>query len=1500
MLELKERSKLRINPEYKIPNKDLRGFLKIYQSSNKLNPILFGRLWVSSIFPEITKEKGWGRAGKAYLRKVSRDMLKQAQTLRLHLVRVNDGFLVTLPILSNCSRGQLSKFALIGYRDVKNLGKIKDKPEDDSESDTDLEDEEEVPGLVDEDTIDKSPEPPRILEVVAKKYKVDEVLNNADILPKLKQLLKECLVSLNVEGDDNSFNVSLTFKVSKIEAEYLMNGPWNLIRPFDVYSIFLNWANTYYGVNSKNPPPLTAFPISNIAASLPSDNKKLTIKVNEDGLCVDSTGHIHFLPKKLDNTRRYEDLYNQAGVNEDGSFSVISNGVKRNLPSNIAVLIDWVNCKFSYTNTNGLLSVQDVSRFLPANASHVHTLLTRRRDFSNSVRLAVRLMEAAGIEPKIDLKEEDLGFLDPDTGAWRSLHKEYKDILITAAVNYNDYIDYAVKTYKELNQEIWPNLNDVTVNSEFGPFRPIAKLFNNKTDVVLSRLDNVYEKYSVLTTTDILPYIILIDKYADNAAAIKASADTLNNAALNQGEDPEWAAPALPLMNPDIGTLPHQAKIRNLLRDSPPFAILPVQAGGGKSLLAIMDVITEFKANRSFPYLIFCPGHLVSNYVKEIAYFTKGQLNCVPLNSYIIRKHGFDRLSAIIQNMPRNSVVVASFDVLKLKAHQICYGTTSVVQFPVTEFIKQFGFQYVLLDESHYVKNDSARSKAVLSSICDIPKKRLASGTMSYDSPSDLAMQIAMMDPTLFGSRDDFNARFGSKVKGGRIIEWKKGGEAEAMRMIKSRVVVAGAMRKEWAALLPHARERLIKIDLTEEQRRVYDILMNEVKGEIENNEKVVKKLQELQKKAAESPEENDDIESSIEDILRPYLTRIEQFLTAPNLDKLGNIELRGLDRISPKVNKIEEIIREHLAAKIPGKILIFTGYVGAGANELYDALAPDIKKITLLYSAENKEEDGSKFEKDDRIRVMIGAEFSMNTGLNFQFVSRMIRVNAPWNPGALEQGESRINRPQLKKKEDREDIYYDWLICNRTIDVTKVSRLISKIISVAKFDNAEDEAYQEIPDVPIVKMSLENVFEQNDWSTTMREYAESFADYKRVQIEDYDAYKEEFVKKYGDNFLIPIKQSKAPPDAEVMYEVPYTPGLELTNQDKLGLVRLDEALGKTEISEDDEDTDIEDSEGGESDEFRAFDGKAVHTEFGDGTIIKVLKNPRLTSVRFPNGGRVTLRTSTIFLINKKFEKTSDIRSEVINNGLPVNKLDIPEAPSIKIKKSYVKEIQKEKKVREEENLIAELSVTVTNGFLGLVYFIEEESNVLKALEAQGFRPTPDFYYAEMKTAKMLYKQIMLWNDKGFEPDPKMNNEMSAINTMYQLLKTGKIKSSIANFKFANVNQLRNFYRMEIKPSSDKMIIRPYPIIEDGIAYLALPIRGQVGTKNAIKTRATGVRFYHSEPSLTFYGLKREALEKKVKDLVNQGISITNLTEIKRRLRKLSRSRVRDSGELEL
>lgn len=1528
--KLRSTTNLVVPGHLQLDKKDMKKrFMYIYSGSYPgLEPVFMNRLWLSHFFPQISSDPTFGKDRKG-IRNYAQAAEKHMKAGLLKLKKVNDPadphFVVAVPL------AEFNRYDLPSY-----VGRLATWFTKGTGESTD-----ERVQLITEELKNSSQSD----EIQQLQVPAAQVISKAHLDVNAQLALKECLFGLRLVYSGGLAVVYADFKITKEEAQQLTTTEWPMIRNMDLYPLLLQWQTSLWGYRGNA--PTSSFPMSKVSRTLPPVVEGQA-RVNEHGLSIAPDGTCLWLPEKLDNTARYEDLYAQVGDRGEDTFSLIDmfaageaamtgEELKVKLPSNIPVLIDWVNNRYAYTQSNGILKVQDLTRFKAADASHAANLLRHWSLDVKMLKMFVEMGTASGVTDALFFtKEESEEIKENDV--------MIADRLITgSSISVMDYWMHAT-SYHDRFVGKPGSLVLADISTEGDPiWRPLARYIETVQASVIANMEAVNARFSVHGTASRLGMMTLMAKYGNDLTNTLTKSNAICGAAARQGVDPKWRPESVPLImdNPDrpFSLLPHQAKVRNLLKDSPDFAILPVQAGGGKTPLAIIDILMEIKANRGQPYLVLCPSTLVPQYVKEVTYFTSGKVNCIPIVSDVIFRNGFDRLKQMIENAPRNTIVIVNYDVLRNKAYDVCYGTTNVKIYPVIEFLRQFNFGYAMMDESHNLKNDSQRTRAALQLIADIPKKRLASGTMAHDSPSDLALQVAMLDPTLFGSRDQFNARFAAgpdSVKGGRVMQWRPGAQQQIMSMIKSRIVVAGAMRKEWAALLPTSIEKMHLVDLSENQHAVYTAILTEAFDKMKEDAKsnpALKKFFEGQALMLEGPKKDDDdadVETDgaedpadesagedLEGLLSFYLARLEQFLTAPGKDELGARMLTGDDLRSPKVNEILRIVEDHINTGIEGKVLIFTNYIDS-AEEIFEAASPALRAQGILYTASDKVEAGAAFESSDSKKWMVGVENSMNTGLNFQHVSRLIRVENVWNPGTLEQGNSRINRPEMKKADRRTNIYFDWIAANKTYDITKISRLISKIIAVSKFENADNPAYEELPDVPVIPMSAEAILARNTREDLI-EYTEAYKQHNQVKFDDYQEYR----KKHGNLTLVPLTIAPRPKDAALMAEVPYVPGLTLFKGPEHGLIRVDEyvRMNDTGVGEGDGEGDSEgdDDTSNMTPQQRkrqaladALVGKKVHTEFGDGIVKSVsLKAKRLNMV-LPNGYLMRVFFSAAFVITKSI-KGHSAREQILEGiatDMPVINKVTALSPRLRPDKAGARAIEKQRKLEEKEALKkkaetvvqalnVELQFNISNGFLGIAFYPEEGSDAGAALQALGFRPVEPYVSAEVRTEQQLIKQFNAWHKAGFEFEKKFQKmgAVDAIRDLARVLKSGQLRMGTVNYRFSSKNQLQNFFRMELRPSASPKEFKPYPMIEDGKAYIVMHTRGQPGTKAAMQVRVPGVKWAQSTEHLIYYGLTIDKIALKMRQIQASGIQIMNLPDLQKEFKKLKKQKFRNAEE---
>lgn len=1268
------------------------------------------------------------------------------------------------------------------------------------------------------------------------------------------------------------------FQIPKKQCQFLVNSPWASVRSMDVYGIINEWVLGYFG--SRGKPSKYSIPLSQIRATLPKGGVS---RQNEEGLFVDEHGCIQWLPHNVDEVQRFEDRFIRAYTHENGTFGrfdiVDLTKSERKPPPACPVFLDWVNLKFAYTTEEGRLMVLNLDRCVRVNSTHLTRSLSRcitndrvKSDMSFIIRLSR------------DLKGPDVG---TDVSS-----------LINQAALIGTQMGH-IESLDDLKVYMMYEYACADTSSSLFKFLQACAFVDN---VLRSNPENAYERFSVLNVMHFGAFARLFTFYAPKYKELRKQDEESRSPYLNASIDPTYSISPVPLLSEGRAALPHQYKVFNITRQSPDHIIYPVDAGGGKSFIAIYDMLKEMAAGSTGPFVFMCPAHLIANYIDEFVYFTEGRVNVIPVTTRTINRHGFQRLKQMIDTAPVNTVIITDYNSILLRNRRVAYGVASTQVFPVIEFIRQFRPQYIMCDEAHYLRNRSSRQSAAHRLISDIKKKRLASGTLVTNTVIDLSRQVSVMDSTVFGTDEDFIGRYALEVVGGKVLSWKPGAEASISSEIRSNFLVAEARRKEWAAILPTPVEKFHPTDLTENQQKVYDQIIQEsyeeLKAAVEADDRLKKIFWGDKPAATDLGLSEDEEEVSIPDgeeeensqimmLLRPYLARLERFVTAPGKDKAG-VLLQGDDLTSPKAKKIVEICKKHLEENLPGKVLIFTNYQYS-AEAIYELLenTPELKGKSIYYTAERKAECGAQAVNDDSKRIMVGIEASMNTGLNLQCFSRLIRCETVWTPGILEQGNARIGRPNIKVAETRTCIYYDWIVANQTIDITKISYLIAKIISKSKYDEAGNPRFDELETPPLFPMTLETILSTNTFEVLVK-YFDAYNAYKQATFKENHEYREKYKSflftEDGSLRRFPVPTlTTVPLNSSLCRRLPYVPGMRLNGADQLHLVRYDEflRLNPEDLSDSDEDDDTGSALSALAYERTIAIGKRVHTERGDGFITGVSKST--VKVQMDNPSReMSFGKMTVFIVDNyrnREVKPKDYRPYLLSTSL--NDTGLVIGPKINLVDGDVKD----RSSSASSGLAAEFEFTVVNDFLGIRLKNTENPELCNILQNSGFRYSPEYYAARISSPSEFRAQFSSWQENGFACKKNFKELCRSVYDAWKKRIQGKINGKDG---IAYRLELDNPYRMEVRPDPVDTHLYPYPMIQDGDIYLVLPGRGHPGSSAQCNLEDNPVDWFHYEAGSELIGFtsKKANVLSLFNSLEEKGVTIVNRKNLESALTK--------------
>lgn len=1296
-------------------------------------------------------------------------------------------------------------------------------------------------------------------------------LNLSAIKARDKNLLKSTNAKITFREIGTVTVMFLEMSLSKRQMSHVCSNEFADVRPIDLYGILRTWAQGRSDLSIDL--PSTTKPLSDIVATLPAGGEP---RVNQDSMLTDASSKMYWIPREVNNVQRYDSALALSLTDSDGSVSQLHGTEMKILPSQQMVLVDWVNRKWTYVNTSGNLSVVDLSRAQPTNATHVRNFLFKSVHDDTVLNFITRVCSIASV---------------------KSYGEKLNSLEIAGSVaeylNLNeDYVGIENKNCKLYYLEV---LSDMARNTKYASHKSIYwyKLFFEYAQRILKELDkdpeSFYKDWSVNGMCELRAQLICFVKYAPKTDEISVEDSARRAKYTAPLIDKDWKLPDVPYMADDRGLLPHQVKATNALRDSPDNAVLAVKAGGGKTSLVVMDILKEMKTGVKGPFLVMCPSHLIAQYVLEFSYFTESRINTVAVTSYTLRRNGLEALASMITVAPVNTVVLADYNLAKgKKTVEVGYGTSATQVYKIVEFLRQFRFQYVALDESHKLKNQNAsQSKAVATLISDIPKKRLATGTFLDNGPQDAVGQYALMDPTVFGTQDDFSKAYSETGTPGKITKYRVGAELEIMNRMKSNCRYIQLGRKEWASILPPQIESFDHIvKLSDNQRKVYNTILEESMEALQlaaqSNPKLAALLglvgtpeQDRESILEELDEDNaeSDMVGGLDELLRPYISRLEKFLCAPGKDVLGKTQLSGSDLVSPKISELTDIILQHVASSTPGKVLVFTNQVDS-AEELYNGLPPKLKEKVLLYTAGQKESCGAEFENNPNIICMIGVSQSMDTGLNLQFCSRLVRCETVMSPGALEQGNSRIGRPNVKTEETRPNTFYDWIIVDNTIDFTKVAYLMTKRVRIAAVEEAGNPNFANLEIPELFSLTLDNIRENNTVETLAPYLAPDgmYRNYKECVKKDNDDFKKEhpeYLTADGKLKMARLSRSEDLPGSAYMRRLPYVPGLDIYGAKQLGLVRLDQYL-RIEASSIDEDSDNEDSDimqGDDTDEsfakkqaqamfVESVVGLDVHTEWGDGKIRGGNKLRNRVSIKMADGDLKIANVLSVFVITKPQTSGKDIRNSLAKAAGTIP-IDSPaDVPDVEVVQPTEKELTRAKK-GQSKLLEVSLNLVVSNDMIGLELNNPDSNRVAaQTLELLNFVPVPSYYYTKVKNPQVMLKLFKAVQAAGFSIPKNVNTNLASFYTAWTKMRA----NALTMFGLASSTQQKNFYVLNHKAPADPKSMEAYVTVENDATngtdtvYICMPVKGFKGNKSVVsKVHVPTIRWYMSTPQLVRY-----------------------------------------------
>ena len=315
-------------------------------------------------------------------------------------------------------------------------------------------------------------------------------------------------------------------------------------------------------------------------------------------------------------------------------------------------------------------------------------------------------------------------------------------------------------------------------------------------------------------------------------------------------------------------------------------------------------------------------------------------------------------------------------DLSQFDQYDIVLTSYGIVRIDV-ELLRQYRFNYVILDESQAIKNPSSHiTRAVMR--LQARHRLILSGTPLENSTLDLWSQMSFLNPGLLGTQSFFRNEFQIPIE-------KRGDEKKIQRLFH--LIKPFMLRRHKAQVateLPPKIESLHYARMTDEQEQAYEQAKSYYRNLI---------LEHIQEEGM----------AKSQMVVLQGLTRLRQLANHPRMADPDYPH--GSGKLEDVLAKIETAISEK------HKILIFSQFV-----KHLDLLRPllDVAGLTYAYldgSTHNRQAQVERFQEDDSVRLFLISLKAGGLGLNLTAADYVFILDPWWNPAVEAQAIDRAHR---------------------------------------------------------------------------------------------------------------------------------------------------------------------------------------------------------------------------------------------------------------------------------------------------------------------------------------------------------------------------------------------------------------------------------------------------------------------------------------------------------
>jgi non-specific serine/threonine protein kinase len=294
------------------------------------------------------------------------------------------------------------------------------------------------------------------------------------------------------------------------------------------------------------------------------------------------------------------------------------------------------------------------------------------------------------------------------------------------------------------------------------------------------------------------------------------------------------------------------------------------------------------------------------------------------------------------------------------------------------ELLKKLPFEYIILDESQYIKNKDSKVFRALNELEALHKLSL-SGTPIENSLSDLWAQMQFINPGLLGSFNFFQQSFIRPIEKGQDEEKK----------LQLRKLVAPYLlrrtKEQVARDLPELTTRVFYSEMTREQKRLYD------------REKSAARNYLLENYQTGNPQFRIQVLQS--------LTKLRQIANHPKL---------AVAEYAKDSGKFNDILAQWETIRRGGhKTLIFSSFVKHLKlyKDTFEAAGQPYAWLTGEQTSKQREAAIQAFSEQPAVQSFLISIKAGGAGLNLTAADYVFLLDPWWNPTVEQQAIARAHR---------------------------------------------------------------------------------------------------------------------------------------------------------------------------------------------------------------------------------------------------------------------------------------------------------------------------------------------------------------------------------------------------------------------------------------------------------------------------------------------------------